>query len=116
VGDVSGYAIDVEDLVDFCRKIDGEIAQITTYRDDLSASEVGRADFGGRRYDDVAVRYLEAVHGTLADSLQNLRSAGSTLTAGLLTTFKAYVDTDREGAETLERITGEGSGSRDELR
>ncbi|TCO50714.1 hypothetical protein [Actinocrispum wychmicini] len=94
---MDGYGLSIDEVRTTCRKVAGEVDDISRQADVVRRSEVVSSDFGVGT--DIGASYVEVTHGVLADSLSAFGTASEGVIRKLLDTFAEYqrVDEDNSG-------------------
>jgi len=102
-GTVNGYSVAGYDIRSLSNAIATEIDRVGEQLRQLRASEVTSTDLG----EEVGARYVAVVHGTLADSLAEFRSASERLAEQLSSTLERIESADEEGSAAFGRLREE---------
>lgn len=95
---MTGYSISAYDIESLRKGITAETDTIGRRVSDVRSSAVSRTDFGKGDGEDVGAKYVDVVHGPLAESLVAFQTAGEHLAELLTGTYRRYQQLDEEAS------------------
>ena len=104
---MAGFALSTGEISSICRNLAAQMRGIPDRITEIRSSEIMPSDFGGRRYADLAERYIEATQDAIPKLLRRYAAEGAAMADRLEATLGSYTDTDDGAAALLHGLDGQ---------